>query len=101
MKTSDEIFEKLDSIQLQIEEHNLQSKEILSFKEASKFLGFSESSLYKKTAKKEIPFYSPSNKKIYFLKKDLNDWLIQNKFKSKSELDKESSNYLNTNKTSK
>lgn len=59
----------------------------MSFVEASKYLNVSKSYLYKCTAKNVIPYYKPGGKKIFFSKKDLNDWIFKFRIKSDSELD--------------
>lgn len=55
------------------------SKELLSLKEAAEFLGITKSTLYKKTHRKEIPFYKPTGKLIYFLRQDLLNWALRNR----------------------
>lgn len=62
------------------------SKEILSFKEASKYLDLSESSLYKLTSDSKITFYKPNGGKLYFRKTDLDNWMLQNESKSFNDL---------------
>lgn len=54
----------------------------LTFQEAAEYLGISKSTLYKKTAKKKIPFYKNQGKLIYFKKSELNDWVYQGKGKT-------------------
>ncbi|APD06610.1 hypothetical protein UJ101_01081 [Flavobacteriaceae bacterium UJ101] len=72
-------------------------KEILSFKEAVVYLDVSESFLYKLTSKKEIEFSKPNGGKIYFKKKDLDNWMLQNESVSKDKLEKQMLNYLKDN----
>lgn len=50
-------------------------KEFLTTKEAAAYLGMALSYLYKLTAKKSIPFYTPTGKKIYFKKSELDEWM--------------------------
>lgn len=56
----------------------ISQKEILSFKESLLYLDISESFLYKLTSKKEINFSKPNGGKIYFRRKDLDEWMLQN-----------------------
>lgn len=49
-------------------------KDILSFEEAATYLNISKSSLYKMTAKHEIPHYKP-NKYVFFEREVLDDWI--------------------------
>lgn len=58
----------------------------MNFTEASKYLNVSKSYLYKCTHKHLISFYKPGGKKIFFSKKDLDEWIFKNRIKSDSEL---------------
>ncbi len=80
-------------------EQQLQQKEILTLEEASKYLQVSKSCLYKMTSKKEIPFYIPGGKKIYFRKSELDEWVFNSKVSSSNEFENEIDSYLSrTNK---
>lgn len=67
----EELHERLE----QIEEHLFTAKEILTVKEAKKFLGISESQLYKLTRTLAIPHYKPSGKTIFFNRQEIIDWV--------------------------
>jgi len=64
-----------------------QKDQPMSFAEACKYLNVSKSYLYKSTHKNLIPYYKPGGKKIFFSKKDLNEWIFKYRIKSDSELD--------------
>lgn len=98
MITVEVINRKLDSILDYIESQNLPNKEIYTLKEAAKFLGISESSLYKKTSKRAIPYSAPSNGKIYFTKSDLINYLKSNRISSSEEITTKAMNHLNQSK---
>jgi len=51
----------------------------LTFKEAAKYLDYSESHLYKLTGRKAIRYYHPGGKKIYFDRKDLDEFMHRGK----------------------
>lgn len=70
------------------------SKKFLTIVEAAKYLSISESALYKKTSNKEIPYFVPGGKKIYFLKSDLDNWVLSGKVNSISEINLETEHYL-------
>lgn len=53
-------------------------KEIFSFDEARIYLDVSQSLLYKLTSKREILFSKPNGGKLYFKKKDLDNWMLKN-----------------------
>jgi len=67
----------------------IQNAEPLNFEQACSYLGFKKSYLYKLTCFKQIPFYRPNGKKIYFEKSELNKWLLKNRIKSNDELEAE------------
>ena len=52
--------------------------EFLTIEQASKFLGYKVSTLYKKNSQGEIPFYNPSGGKVLYSKRELEEW-IKNK----------------------
>lgn len=70
------------------------SKEVLSFKEAARYMGVSESFLYKLSSSRKIAHSKPNNKLIFFKKEDLNDWLLQNPIKTANEVQQNVENYL-------
>ncbi|KGO96084.1 helix-turn-helix domain-containing protein [Flavobacterium enshiense] len=75
----------------------ISQKEILSFKEALVYLDVSKSFLYKLTSKRIIVFTKPNGGKIYFQKKDLDNWMLQNSSNCEQELEGEISNHLRRN----
>lgn len=91
----------MESIQQQLERienlligQNLLKKQILTVKEAAKYLGQSVSSIYKLTSKKEIPFYVPNGKMIYFRREELDEWILEGEVSSTSDLESEIEEYL-------
>jgi excisionase family DNA binding protein len=87
------IYKKLDEIhQLMMEQAVLQKK-ILNMEEASKFVGISMSDLYKRTCTNRIPFHKPSGKLIYFLREDLESWMLTNRQESMDEMKLKASNF--------
>lgn len=78
---------------------NIQLKEILTVDDAIIYLQLSKSCLHKMTSNKEIPFYKPGGKKIYFKKSELDEWVFNGKITSNDELQCDVENYLSrTNK---
>lgn len=57
----------------------LQNKKILNFKEACVYMGFSKSTMYKKTMAGTLPFSKPNNKELRFERQKLEEWLLSNK----------------------
>ena len=73
-----EILNRLDRI-----ERLLTSQDtVLSFAQAANYAGLSHSYLYQLTSRCEIPHSKPHGKKIYFSKRELDAWLLQNKVRS-------------------
>lgn len=85
-----EIKEIKELLQLQ----SVQSDEHLGLEGACKFTGFKPSYLYKLTCLKQIPYYKPNNKKIYFSKNELREWIFRNKHRSNSEIKEQADTIL-------
>lgn len=64
----------------------LVAKNVLSFEEAARYLGFAESYLYKLTSSQQVPFYKPLGKKLFFKREELDAWLLQNRTKTTTEI---------------
>ncbi len=64
----------------------------MSFNEACRYLNYSKSYLYKCTCKRLIPFYKPGGKKIFFSKKELDEWIYKYRVKTNTELDEIANN---------
>jgi excisionase family DNA binding protein len=71
------------------------NKEIFNFNEACTFLDYSKSYLYKLTHLRQIPHYKPNNKKLYFKRSDLEEWLLRNRVKTDVELQQQAEEILN------
>lgn len=79
------ILERLD----RLEKLLMGQKEVLTFDEACDYTGISRSYLYKLTSSGKIPHSKPNGKMLFFEKKKLVAWLLQNNRKSKQELETE------------
>ena len=86
------IFERLDRLERLLTAH----KEVLTFEETCDYTGISRSYLYKLTSAGNIPHSKPNGKLIFFEKKKLNDWLLQNGILSPSYI--ENNNLADTSK---
>lgn len=73
------ILEKLESIERMLIEQNMLKKEVLNFNETAEYLEVSHSHLYKLTSTGTIPAYKPNGKKLYFNRRELDQWLLSNK----------------------
>ncbi|MFA9192536.1 helix-turn-helix domain-containing protein [Flavobacterium sp. FZUC8N2.13] len=95
------ILKKLEKLEVLIKRQYILSKEILSLEEAAAYLQLSKSCLYKMTSNKEICFYVPGGKKIYFRRTELDSWVLNSKVSSVNECDLEVENYLGRTKKSR
>ena len=84
-----ELEQRLDRIERLLSAN----KEVLTFEEACEYMGISRSFLYKLTSTRKIPHSKPNGKMIFFEKKKLNVWLLQNGRKSKEEIESEALKY--------
>lgn len=90
----DEVVGKIIQLEKQIKKLGYTDKIALTLEEAAEYLQLSKSRLYKMTSSKEINFYVPGGKKIYFLKDELDEWILSGKVTSIGELELETDNYL-------
>lgn len=70
------------------------TKQFITSKEASAFLGISLEYLYKLTHRKEIPYYKPNRKLIYFKEEDLVAWITRNRTPSNEEIEMLATNHV-------
>jgi excisionase family DNA binding protein len=90
----------MESIQTQLDriERNtlLASKNVLSIEDVVLLTGLSKSYLYKLTSSNQIPHYKPSGKHLYFDRKEIEDWLRQNRVATEDEINRKAINYITT-----
>ena len=83
------ILERLD----RLEKLLIGNKDVLTFDEACDYTGISRSYLYKLTASGKIPHSKPNGKMLFFEKRKLVEWLLQNKRRSKQDIEAEALAY--------
>jgi excisionase family DNA binding protein len=88
---------ELNEIKKLLQENFINSKEILSAKETSKYLNISYSKLTKLTSLNLIPFYKPTNGILFFFKEELHLWIKDSRVYSESDAD----NLIRTHKNKK
>lgn len=81
-----EIFKQLEELKKLITQQQLLQKEALTFSEAAQYLTLSESYLYQMVSRGQIPAYRPGGKRLIFSRRELDQWLLSNKQRSKSEI---------------
>ena len=61
----------------ELEEKIYTTKRVLNFEEVCRYIGISDSALYKMTSAGTIPFHKPRGKMLYFDKYEIDEWLLQ------------------------
>ena len=78
-----EIMKRLDRLETLA---LLGAKSVLNLEDVVLLTGLSKSTIYKKTANREIPYYRADNgKQIFFRKDELENWLTRNRVSSQNE----------------
>ncbi|QIY83030.1 helix-turn-helix domain-containing protein [Chryseobacterium sp. NEB161] len=72
-----------------IEKHIFGLKSILNVEELAEYTGFKKSYIYKLVHENLIPFSKPNGKVLFFERKKIDEFLLQNASKSKDEISKE------------
>ncbi len=85
----DLILKKLD----RIEKFVVGLKEILNVEELSEYTGFTKSTIYKLVHQSLIPYSKPNGKVLFFERKKIDLWLLQNSYKSLFEIKEDAVNY--------
>ena len=97
----DNILERLNAIERKLDDLAALNKELaalnketLNLKEAARYLNMSCSHLYKLTSAKEIPHYKPRGKQVYFERRELDKWLLQNRQTTRAEIEQAAIDYV-------
>lgn len=69
------------------------SKNVLTAAEVARYMGISQSYLYKLTSRGEIPHYKPNGKLCYFNRAELEQWLMRNRAATQSEISEQANLY--------
>ena len=88
-----QIIQRLETLEKTIQQQSAMLKSVLGLPEAAQYLGISCSYLYKLTASRKLPCYKPNGKKIYFSRKELDEWLLRNRKITQDELDQQAADY--------
>ena len=65
----------------------LGAKNVLTLDEAALLTGLTRAYLYRLTSQKQIPFYKPNGRKVYFNRTELEAWMMRNRFETEEEAD--------------
>lgn len=72
----------------------LAAKNVLDIDDVVLLTGLSKGYIYKLTCKKEIPYYKPNGKLIYFDRQEVEGWMKQNRVNSVADAEQQASKYL-------
>lgn len=86
-------LELLEKVYEKVTELETSNREVLTSKQAAKYLGVSMSNLYKLTSSGRIKYYKNA-KFIYFKRTELNSWMLSNPVKTNSEIEAEAETRL-------
>ena len=81
-----------DILREEKEKAGANTPDILNVSEAATYLKLQISTLYEKTATRTIPHFKKGNR-LYFRKKDLDEWLREGRVKTQRELQGEASTF--------
>lgn len=81
----DVILKRLDELERLIKSRFIFQKEVLTFSEGCAYCGFTSSYMYKLTSFNKIPYYKPNGKMIFFLRSELEGWILSNRIASREE----------------
>ena len=90
MSDLERINQRLDKI-----ERNslLSAKNVLTLEDVSYLTGYSKSKLYKLTCDRKIPHYKPNSRVLYFDRKEIEDWMRQNRIASVDEIETQAAEF--------
>ena len=88
-----EIKEQLD----RIEQYSMiAAKNMLNIKEAAIILNMTVDGVRYNVRNNTLPYYKPNAHRLYFKKSELEDWMMQNRSKSMTEIKSEAAAYCST-----
>lgn len=88
-----EIKEQLD----RIEQYSMiAAKNMLNIKEAAIILNMTVDGVRYNVRNNTLPYYKPNAHRLYFKKSELEDWMMQNRSKSMTEIESEATAYCST-----
>lgn len=99
---NEQILDQLDHKLNRIERYSLlAAKNVLNLDDVAFLTGLSKSHIYKLTYSHQIPHYKPNGKYVYFDRKEIEDWLKQNRIATAQEIDQNATNYVVTGRMRK
>ena len=72
----------------------LLEKNVLSIDDVVMLTGLSKGYIYKLTSGRQMPFYKPNGKLMYFDKKEVEEWMKQNRVETSAETEQRALSYI-------
>ena len=79
----------IEMIEKKLNEIKVIQKPIMSVDELAVYLDLSPSYIRKMTHNREIPYYKPNGKKLYFNKEEIDEWVLSSRVMTNEELRRE------------
>lgn len=73
------------------------TKPFLTVEELASYLGVKTSYIYKMTHNREIPFYKPGGKMIYFNREEIDEWVLSQRVATADEIRSEARRRIRNN----
>lgn len=89
------ILEKLNRLERLIVDS---TKEILNVEDLINYTGYKRSYIYKLVHNNILPYSKPNGKTLFFVKAEIDSWLLQNKSKSISQIEDQANDYINNSR---
>lgn len=74
MRPTEKIIKRISALEDQIFSGPVKPMNLI---ETAEYLGLSPSYIYKLTYKKQIPHYKPTGKRIFFFKREIDEWIVK------------------------
>ena len=76
----------------------LGAKNVLTIDDVALITGFTKGHIYRLTSGQKIPHYKPNGRTLYFKKEEIEDWMLQNKIQTNTEIERAATTYTAINK---
>lgn len=83
----EEKYEAIEQLIVQkFDELKILSKPFLTVEELASYLGVKTSYIYKMTHNREIPYYKPGGKMVYFNREEIDEWVLSQRVATADEI---------------
>jgi excisionase family DNA binding protein len=72
----------------------LAAKNVLTVEDVALLTGMSKSWIYQLTSSHQIPYHKPNNRLIYFDRKEIEEWMLQNRIGTTKEAEMAANSYI-------